>query len=444
MCTQTLVLDFCRETLVRVKPTMTESKNSHLISNIYGILPPFKEMESISNANPTELFIIGNLYKMMDDVKNSDYRINAEMQSNARKQLFMATALKDHLWEIINTGHYSTVQTSCRQFFTCSIFFKVFLQLILAHPVYDDNILDKCTWDLDCGLLLGQPLDKHPSLLTNCLQILQKSTSEDEMLSNEDHVLNVEEPIRDACASSDDGVAVLRCPSIETYQNNYFNKRIPVILTECINHWPALKLWTQKDYLIRMAGNRTVPIEIGQNYTTENWSQDLVKFRKFFERQLLCNDHPERIEYLAQHNLFEQIPELKNDIQMPEYCCVSDTSVVNSNQPDIKAWLGPKGTISPLHHDPKHNLLVQIFGHKRIILAASQDTENLYPHNGDMLSNTSQIDAENIDFGKFPLTKNVRFYTITLYKGEILYIPPKWWHYVRSLDKSFSVSFWWD
>lgn len=27
--------------------------------------------------------------------------------------------------------------------------------------------------------------------------------------------------------------------------------------------------------------------------------------------------------------------------------------------------------------------------------------------------------------------------------GEMLYIPPNWWHHVTALTPSFSVSFWW-
>lgn len=38
---------------------------------------------------------------------------------------------------------------------------------------------------------------------------------------------------------------------------------------------------------------------------------------------------------------------------------------------------------------------------------------------------------------------DLEFVDCILEEGEMLYIPPKWWHYVRSLTTSFSVSFWW-
>ena len=59
----------------------------------------------------------------------------------------------------------------------------------------------------------------------------------------------------------------------------------------------------------------------------------------------------------------------------------------------------------------------------------------LYAHN--------QVDIEKPDMDKFLLFSNANFTEFTLHPGQMLYIPPRCWHYVRSLDISFSVSFWW-
>lgn len=54
-----------------------------------------------------------------------------------------------------------------------------------------------------------------------------------------------------------------------------------------------------------------------------------------------------------------------------------------------------------------------------------------------------KVDLDNIDETKFPKVRDLEFFDCILDEGEMLYIPPKWWHYVRSLSISFSVSFWW-
>lgn len=404
-------------------------------------LPEILKMLGDQSSESYTFSIIYETFKMLDEPDGVD--IAATINSS----LILATALRERLWEIINTGHYSAVDKRHRQAYTVATACKVAL---IVHQTANNlpipsKIVEECIYDIDYGLLLGCPLgDPHSDILTRYLIELRQyipieSTVAEQRLQSFENVA-----VRGSIEAKSSTVDILQCPSIDLFRNNYFSKQKPAILYNCIDQWPALTKWSQPTYIIQVAGERTVPIEIGSHYTNDDWAQDLVKLKDFIRRQFFDTASPNhRIEYLAQHNLFDQIPQLRQDIIVPEYCCVSNMTDVDV-QPDIKAWLGPKGTVSPMHYDPKHNLLCQVFGHKRIILAAPDDTPNLYAHENDMLANTSLIDAEHIDLEKFPLAANVKFYTLTVYKGEMLYIPPKWWHYVRSLDNSFSVSFWWE
>ena len=54
-----------------------------------------------------------------------------------------------------------------------------------------------------------------------------------------------------------------------------------------------------------------------------------------------------------------------------------------------------------------------------------------------------KVDIENPDLERFPLFAKAPYLECILNEGEMLYIPEKCWHYVRSLSLSFSVSFWW-
>lgn len=103
--------------------------------------------------------------------------------------------------------------------------------------------------------------------------------------------------------------------------------------------------------------------------------------------------------YLAQHRLLDQIPQLMRDIVIPDYCALlapEDEGEESSKLPSggaasddivVNAWLGPSSTVSPLHHDPYHNILAQVVGYKYVRLYEPKESENLCPMTGRMSNN---------------------------------------------------------
>ncbi|KAF9283931.1 hypothetical protein BGZ68_005001 [Mortierella alpina] len=271
----------------------------------------------------------------------------------------------------------------------------------------------------------------------------------------------------------------VRLPTMDAFQRHVhgqssFGEATPLIITGAIDHWPARERWTDLNTLCRTAGpHRLVPIEIGSQYTDDQWTQKLVTMREFIEQYFIRDatsesvdsaneQHDTPIGYLAQHDLFEQIPRLRRDIDIPDYCMIETQDQVGYDPPDdvlLNAWFGPRGTVSPMHTDPYHNLLAQVVGRKYIRLYAPRETQKLYcygsgsPAGADeatgeeskeaaMLSNTSQVNVEQPDLGQHPLFSEAQYVETILEPGELLYIPFQWWHYIRSLSISFSVSFW--
>jgi len=82
--------------------------------------------------------------------------------------------------------------------------------------------------------------------------------------------------------------------------------------------------------------------------------------------------------YLTQFPVFREVPELVDDIgSLDEYLQVPRSLRSRFKKPPTM-WLGPGGTVTPIHFDGADNLLVQIYGRKKLILIPPNQSRCLY------------------------------------------------------------------
>jgi hypothetical protein len=105
-------------------------------------------------------------------------------------------------------------------------------------------------------------------------------------------------------------------------------------------------------------------------------------------------------------------------------------------------WLGPAGTVTPLHCDYDDNLFAQVWGSKRIFLAPPHHDAYLYPKEANAILSGSPFDPEAPDFERYPLARQASLVACTVAPGEMLYVPAGWYHQVRALTFSLSSNRW--
>lgn len=255
-----------------------------------------------------------------------------------------------------------------------------------------------------------------------------------------------------------------------------YKTQTPVVLRSMLSKSDAYYCWKSLEYLHAAVGGDTpVYVEIGGSYADANVEKPEISFgeymeymRQFENRYGDRNDmeieseqqpSPHEFVYLAQNDL---PPALYNDFDLPMFCDDANIArkyqVGEGNLYSCMIWMGPRGTLSPLHYDPLDNLLMQVVGTKRVLLyprtvglkdgskdiSAAEEAAWTYAGSDGMQYNTSPVDVENPDLQKYPLfAKCPPPIECVLTPGDALYIPAKWWHHVRSLSRSVSVNAWW-
>ena len=254
-----------------------------------------------------------------------------------------------------------------------------------------------------------------------------------------------------------------------------------------------------------------------------------MPFKQFLNQYILPSESTDgEVGYLAQHDLVSQMPLLSADMPVPAYCygdlrfrppsqcgyheqqngnhlqhskTADEARLESTREIHQNIWFGGR-TVSPLHHDPYHNIFCQVHGVKYIRLYGPDHTTRLYPRSKNEpaphqsnytfdvysviessskgkdgattppaeaqptseeepsgkepstidMSNNSGVDVYAMELSphedwdeKWPGISQVPYVECILHPGDQLYIPKGWWHYVRALSATgISASFWWE
>ena len=219
----------------------------------------------------------------------------------------------------------------------------------------------------------------------------------------------------------------------EDFINKYLKPRRPLIIRKATETWPALQKWTF-DYLKEVVGDVTVPLYDSSKADPSKPINAAATEMKFGDYIDLIQREPTDLRIF----FFDPIKHasgLMQDFRSP-------TNLMGGfldKYPSM--FFGGAGSVTFLHYDIDlaHIFHTHFNGRKHVILFEYKWRERLYclPFATYALED---YDIDNPDFDKFPALDGVEGQQAILEHGDTLFMPTGWWHWMKYLDGSFSIS----
>jgi hypothetical protein len=218
------------------------------------------------------------------------------------------------------------------------------------------------------------------------------------------------------------------------YRGHYRAQR-PAVIRGLFDHWPARERWSL-DHFARTLGNRPVRVqwnrESDKNF--ERNSDAHGEFRPFSEiAARLAEPAPSNDFYVTANN-----SDGNRQVFAPLLAEAGDFPGILAPGSGARGhlWIGPRGTITPWHHDLTNNLLIQLVGRKRVRMVASHDTPLMRNHYHCFSAwGTEDLPPGPASPGKPAVLE------CEIGPGDAVFLPIGWWHHVEGLEAHIGMSF---
>ncbi|MEM1102808.1 MAG: cupin-like domain-containing protein [Pseudomonadota bacterium] len=254
-------------------------------------------------------------------------------------------------------------------------------------------------------------------------------------LKKRDWILNIYARL-DRLAADERAIERRSPPPADEFFSEYYAGHRPVILTGALDDWPAMERWSLDDLEARFPD---VDVEVQMD--RESRADYEIKSNQLARKAPLADviswlraDTPTNDFYVTANNGShnrEVLSGLWDDIgPIGEYTTAPEP-------PTGFFWLGPRGVVTPFHHDLTNNFLVQVRGRKRVKLVPSFETPRMRNH----IHCYSEWTGDDLTEDAPASSGKPRLYECVLEPGEALFIPIGWWHHVEGLDLTMGMSF---
>jgi hypothetical protein len=221
--------------------------------------------------------------------------------------------------------------------------------------------------------------------------------------------------------------------SYEEFVRDYASVGKPVIITDAMKDWKAMSKWTT-DFFRSEYGSTSFLVTDVRTQTPVD-----MTVAEYLDRMSAGNC--ENFLYMRSLRIALN-PKLYKDYKIPIYFPdwlqrLPQKLLIKYRLDLYDLYIGAKDTSIGIHYDtldaPAWVSLIN--GRKKIVLF----TPDFTPDPKDIVS-YGKDETFNGDVEKFPLYAQANPVEVTLEPGEIIYIPPKWWHLVKNLENSISLN----
>ena len=213
------------------------------------------------------------------------------------------------------------------------------------------------------------------------------------------------------------------------FRSSYLEPNRPVVIKDLASSWPALKKWTPQFFATEYG---SLPVKVYDSSFARAGTSYMSSLRKIPFKEYLDLMLTSSMDLrLFAFNIFWEAPELKQDMLWPDM-------TQGFSKKFVFMFFGCKGSVTPLHYDPDlpHLLHTVLYGKKRIVLFANEESKNLYKH---PFNTRSYVDIDRPDFSKFPRLQEATGYQVIIHPGETLFMPSGYWHHMVYEEAGYAV-----